>query len=208
MTVMHGIASIRLHVLKSFFLLILKLKKIIMKKLITYLLLTAAASVNAQVIIGDAVGTAYDKTSVLLDFSANQNKGIVLPYVRTLPVNPTEGTLVLDVTDPSKARVKYYNGSWVDLSSQDANVTSALIDQPTAFQAPEVQNAKAIFGASSSTADGVLVLESTTKAMILPIVEDVQNILSPSPGMMVYINKSGAKRLAIYNGNKWSFWKP
>lgn len=179
-----------------------------MKKLITCILLTAAAFTNAQVIIGDAVGTAYDKTSVLLDFSANQNKGIILPYVRTLPANPTEGTLVLDVTDPSKARVKYYNGSWVDLSLQDADVTGDLTDQPTTLQAPEVQNAKAIFGATSTAADGVLVLESTTKSMILPIVDDVQNIPSPSPGMIVYVNKSGAKRLAVYNGNKWAFWKP
>ncbi len=58
------------------------------------------------------------------------------------------------------------------------------------------------------TANGVLVLESTTKSMILPIVQDVQNIPSPSPGMMVYINKSGAKRLAVYNGSKWSYWRP
>ena len=52
------------------------------------------------------------------------------------------------------------------------------------------------------------VLASNTKAMVLPTVADVQNIPSPSPGMMVYINKAGAKRLAVYNGSKWSFWKP
>ena len=68
--------------------------------------------------------------------------------------------------------------------------------------------AKAIIGAQTSVADGVLVLESNTKAMILPTVLDVQLIPSPSPGMMVYVNKAGAKRLAVYNGRKWSFWKP
>ena len=58
------------------------------------------------------------------------------------------------------------------------------------------------------TADGVLVLESATQAMLLPIVSDVNNIPNPSPGMMVFVNKAGAKRLAVYNGAKWSFWKP
>lgn len=179
-----------------------------MKKIIVCLFTAQALIINAQVTIGDAIGTAYDKTSVLLDFSANQNKGIVLPYVRTLPQSPSEGTLVLDATTPSQARVKYYNGSWVDLSSQDADITGQLSDQPTNVQTTEVPGAKTIIGAASTAADGVLVLESTTKSMILPIVDDVQNIINPSPGMIVYINKSGSKRLAVYNGSKWSFWKP
>lgn len=179
-----------------------------MKKAIMCFFTAQALIINAQITIGDAIGTAYDKTSVLLDFSANQNKGLLLPYVRTLPQNPTEGTLILDATDPSQARVKYYNGSWIDLSSQDADITTQLLEQPTNVQAAEVPDAKTIIGATSTAADGVLVLESTTKSMILPIVDDVQNIISPSPGMIVYINKSGSKRLAVYNGSKWSYWKP
>ena len=162
---------------------------------------------NAQIIIGDDVGSATVKTSVLLEFPANQNKGIILPYVRTLPTTPVEGTLLLDATDPTKASVKYY-GAWVDLSGQNSNVTNALAIQPTASQVSELPAAKVIIGAQSSSANGVLVLESTTKSMVLPIVSDVQNIPSPSPGMIVYINKEGAKRLAIFNGSKWSYWKP
>ncbi|MGS0749093.1 hypothetical protein [Halpernia sp. GG3] len=50
-------------------------------------------------------------------------------------------------------------------------------------------------------------LESSNLAMVLPTVSDVANIPSPSPGMMVYVNKSGSKRLAVYNGKKWSFWQ-
>jgi hypothetical protein len=179
-----------------------------MKKIISGILIGTAVFSNAQVIVGDAVGTAAVKTSVLLDFAPNQNKGIILPYVRTLPTTPTEGTLVLDATDATKARVKYYNGAWIDLSGQDADVTAVLASQPTALQVPETLGEKVIIGGSSSAANGVLVLESTTKAMVLPIVEDVQNVPSPSAGMMVYINKEGAKRLAVFNGSKWSFWKP
>lgn len=194
-----------------------------MKKIIILSLIIASANAFSQVIIGDAVGTAATKTSVLLEFAAqasgsNGGKGIILPYVRTLPTAaPTmvEGTILLDASTPTAARIKYYNGNttsgtngWVDLSGQDADVSAILATQPTVAQAPETSGSKAIIGASSSVADGVLVLESTTKAMVLPTVSDVKEIPSPSPGMMVYINKAGAKRLAVYNGSKWSFWKP
>lgn len=179
-----------------------------MKKILLTIFIGATALSNAQVVIGNAIGTAAVKTSVLLEFPANQNKGLILPYVRTLPATPAEGTLLLDATDPTKARIKYYNGAWVDLSGQDSNITSTLATQPTAAQVSEFPSAKVIVGAKSSTANGVLVLESTTKSMVLPIVADVQNIPSPSPGMMVYVNKAGAKRLAVFNGSKWSFWKP
>ena len=177
-----------------------------MKKIIATIFLTMMFSANAQVIIGDAVGTAPVKTSVLLEFALGQNKGLILPYVRTMPATPTEGTILLDASTATTARVKYYNGTWQDLSGQDANITTVLSTQPAGIT--EATTSKAIIGAATSAADGVLVLESTTKAMVLPIVEDVQNIPSPSPGMMVYINKTGAKRLAVYNGSKWSFWKP
>ncbi|MEC5157788.1 hypothetical protein [Chryseobacterium sp. MP_3.2] len=180
-----------------------------MKNIFTIILLTVLTGLNAQVIIGNAIGTATTKTSVLLEFAAGQNKGLIVPYVRTLPTSNAlvEGAIILDATMATTARMKYYNGtSWIDLSGQDANVTASLADQPSTGVVETAS--KAIIGASTSSADGVLVLESTTQAMILPIVADVQLIPSPSPGMMVYVNKAGAKRMAVYNGSKWSFWKP
>lgn len=159
----------------------------------------------SQVIIGDAVGTVTDKTSVLLEFANTGNKGIILPYVKTLPASPTPGTIVLDASTPTSTRVKYFNGSWVDLSGQNADVSSAMASQ---LNTTELTTAKAIIGSPTSTADGVLVLESPNKALVLPIVADVNNIPNPSPGMIVYINKTGAKRLAVFNGAGWSFWKP
>jgi len=186
-----------------------------MKKIISLLLIGSFSAANAQIIIGDAVGTAAVKTSVLLEFAANQNKGIILPYVRTLPATPTEGTILLDASTPTTARVKVYNANgtsgtngWLDLSGQNADISPVLATQPAIAAAPESATAKVILGADNSATNGVLVLESTTKAMVLPIVADVQNIPSPSPGMMVYVNKAGAKRLAVYNGSKWSFWRP
>ncbi len=179
-----------------------------MKKNIMTIFTVISVGAYSQVIIGDNVGTASDKTSVLLEFANTNNKGIILPYVRTLPSAPTEGTIVLDSSIPTAARVKYYNGGWVDLSGQNADVTSVLATQPTQAQVTEQAVSKTIIGAYTTSADGVLVLESTTKALLLPIVSDVNNIPSPSPGMMVFVNKTGAKRLAVYNGSKWSFWKP
>lgn len=185
-----------------------------MKKIISTILLGSISVLNAQIIIGDAIGTATTKTSVLLEFATNQNKGIILPYVRTLPVTPAEGTILLDASTSAAARVKVYNANatagangWLDLSGQNANVTTALSAQPTIAVAPEDVGSKSIIGSVTSSADGVLVLESTTKAMVLPVVADVQNIPSPSPGMMVYVNKAGGKRLAVFNGSVWSFWR-
>ena len=190
------------------------------KKILTTIMLAVITGTNAQVIIGGVNGTAANKTSVLLEFEAGQNKGIIVPYVRTLPTGGAlvGGTIILDATTPAAARMKYYNAvtsAWVDLSGSGANSLSGdltganlLPKQPTEAQAPESATSKAIIGASSSTADGVLVLESDTKAMVLPTVSDVQNIPSPSPGMMVYVNKPGAKRFAVYNGSIWSYWKP
>lgn len=186
-----------------------------MKKILITLTLGLATSAYSQVIIGDNVGTAPSdkKTSVLLEFANTNDKGIVLPTVRTKPTNPTEGTILLDASNnATSARIKYYNGisgdGWVDLSGKDGDVTNLLNIQPTIAQAAEEVTSKAIIGATSSSADGVLVLESSNKAMVLPIVSDVNNIPSPSAGMMVYVNKTGAKRLAVYNGSVWSFWKP
>lgn len=182
-----------------------------MKKIFSIALLGIAFSVQAQVIIGDGTGTAATKTSVLLEFAAGQNKGIIVPYVRTLPTQPVRGTILLDASTPTNARMKYYNGNatagssgYVDLSGQAGTVTNALTAQPIGV----AEAGRILLGQASSVADGVLVLESGTQAMVLPTVEDVQNIIRPSPGMMVYVNKAGAKRLAVYNGSKWSFWQP
>lgn len=182
-----------------------------MKKILILTIASLSSLGTAQVIVGDNIGTATDKTSVLLEFAANQNRGIILPYVRTMPSgsNLVEGTILLDATNPEEAKVVYYNGDWVDLSSGDtADVRVALAIQPTAEEVTEDVNAKVIIGSVTTNANGVLVLESTEMAMVLPQVGDTDEIINPAPGMMVYINKTGAKRLAIFNGSKWTYWKP
>ncbi|MDR6919699.1 MULTISPECIES: hypothetical protein [Chryseobacterium] len=180
-----------------------------MKKIIITSLLIVSHLTLAQVIFGDETGTAADKTSVLVDFAANQNKGIILPYTRTLPSGTglVEGTILVDASDAAQAKVKYYNGTWQDLSSGNgANINAALVKQPAAVT--EDTKKGAIIGAATSSANGVLILESYNKAMVLPQVNSTDDVINPAAGMMVYINKTGSKRLAVFNGAKWTFWKP
>ncbi|WP_312765644.1 hypothetical protein [Epilithonimonas sp.] len=192
-----------------------------MKNLFLTISLTFYNFSFSQVIIGNTTGTvpAGQKTSVLLEFAAGQNKGIILPYVRTVPSGSglVEGTLILDATDATKAKIKYYNGvtstespdGWIDLSNGNtADISAAINIQPTSAVVAEEPSAKVIIGADTTSAEGVLVLESDTKAMVLPMVNNTDDVPDPAPGMLVYINKSGAKRLALFNGEGWTFWKP
>jgi len=190
-----------------------------MKKIIIASFILTCTATFAQVIIGGNGGTAPagSKTAVLLEFEAGQNKGLILPYVRTLPTSPnvTPGTIILDASNQTKAKVKYYapgnttadaNG-WVDLSNNnEADISTVMLAQPV--EVTEDTSSKAVIGATSSPVRGVLVLESTTKAMVLPHVASTDDVKDPAPGMMVYINKTGAKRLAVFNGTKWTYWAP
>lgn len=172
-----------------------------MKYIFAFTFLLKSFCLFSQVIIGDDVGSATNKTSVILDFSTKENRGIVLPYITELPQNPVGGTLILDATTPQKARVKYYNGTeWVDLSGNDGIVTQDFLQPP-------IYDGQVIINASESHANGALILEDQTKAMILPMVSDYKSIINPAAGMIVYIKKDRAKRLAVFNGSKWSFWK-
>ena len=193
------------------------IKMRVSKHIFLILALAVSSTAFSQVIIGDDVGTvpAGQKTSVLLEFALGQNKGIILPYVRTLPTGTglVEGTILTDATDQQNATVKFYNGGtrnngWYFLNAnKNGNITAALSTQPTAAQVTEDTAAKAIIGASSSSADGVLVLESADKAMVLPMVNSTNDIPRPAPGMMVYLNGTN-KRLAVYNGIYWAYWAP
>lgn len=182
-----------------------------MKKIFIFSLLMLFSSAFSQVIIGDEIGTASNKKSVLLEFPRGQNKGIILPYVKELPrgLLLSEGTVLLDATDPTRAKVKSYNGfgNWVDLSNgNEADISDAMEIQTGSMD--ERLCGKVIIGATTSSVDGVLILESSSKAMVLPTVLNTNDVVNPAPGMMVFVDKPGAKRLAVYNGAVWTYWKP
>ena len=175
---------------------------------IIILVINTCFHVNAQITIGSQTTIPTPKESVILDFVEGENKGIILPYVRVMPSgeNLVEGTILLNATDPTNAKIEYYNGSWQDLSnSHTANIQTYLSNQPT-----EVKNveSKVIIGAKTTSADGILVLESDSKALVLPKVNSVNDIINPAPGMMVLLNNSSTKMLAVFNGKIWTFWEP
>ena len=168
------------------------------KNLSIFLLIVIGQTLYAQVIIGDAVGTAATKTSVLLEFSNTNDRGLILPYTSG-EITASAGTFIFDAV---ANRVKFKKSTgWVDFSNMsgtsDTSVQSGLLDTDL--------TKKVIIGASSSSADGVLVLESSSKAMILPIVTSTDNIINPSAGMIVFVDGAN-KVLATFNGSKWSYF--
>lgn len=156
--------------------------------------------IKAQVAIGK---TGVTNISVSLEFANTENKGLILPYIENRTAITENGSIIYDITDH---KVKYLkDGSWFDLSVD----TTGTADISIQTGKTEIATAKTAIGANGATdtADGILVLTDSNKAMILPKVASPHlNIINPAPGMMAY--DTVKKQLAIYNGNVWSFWKP
>lgn len=197
-----------------------------MKKIILIIFLSVTCNAFSQVIINADAATAKttpsSATSVLLEFGNDNNKGIILPYVETIPTfggsAAKGGTLIFDISttmeNPNgefKVKVKNENDTgWTDLSGESGYSTTVanIVQTPQANPLVDAPNAKAIIGATTSTSDGVLILEASNKAMILPIVDNYTNILNPSPGMMAFLKGATVDkhRLIVFNGKTWAFW--
>ena len=186
----------------------------IMKKLYYLSFCFFSIASFAQVTIGDPTKASADKTSVLLDFERTNNKGLLLPSVNSVSGITDNGTIVLDATAATSAQFKVKkNTGWFNYSRNNGNATSITSSRPTKN---DNINTKVIIGSETSPAKGALILESTTKAMVLPVVSSVDNIINPSPGMMVFVNKESCTNydkpcvdqyLAFFNGTEWSFWE-
>ena len=180
-----------------------------MKNIVATLSLLFATTLSAQVAIGK---TSISSPAVSLEFYDNPDntRGIILPWVTSTAAvtGAVNGTLVYNTSD-KKVYVKYASG-WKDLS---VDATGTTVDPITNVDGLTLQNslndlntAKVSIGTPTST-PGILVLEDTNKAMVLPKVASPHpNIVNPSPGMMVY--DTTKKQLAVFNGTFWSFWKP
>lgn len=153
---------------------------------------------NAQVAIGKET---VEGGSTVLDFDnvPGNTKGLILPATSGLPSGGSlaNGTFVFDTTD-SKVKV-YENNTWKPLT--DTGDSSAV-----SVNSSNESGNGVIMGDSTSSADGVLVLESGTKAMILPKIASPHiNVKNPYPGMICYDTVS--KTLAVFDGTVWSYWK-
>lgn len=167
-----------------------------MKKLIIILVIVWSFSTN--VTAQTAIGKRTVDGSAVLDFASGTTKGIILPAVESLPLTPANGTFLFDKND-SKVKMTQ-GGSWVNLSNT-GNATAIVPYSGT------VDNEKqTIIGARFTKADGVLVLESFSKALVLPKIANPHlNVKSPYPGMMCY--DTTRKAMAIFDGSVWNYWK-
>ena len=151
---------------------------------------------NAQV--------AIEKTSLngssILDFNAGTTKGIILPALTTLPASPPNGFLGFNKLD---ARVyMYQNNAYVPLTE---GIGIGSITGLITNLSPDLGNG-VIIGAVTSTASGVLVLESTSLALTLPKINQPHlNVKSPYPGMICY--DTATNTIAVFDGSYWNYWK-
>lgn len=175
----------------------------------TALLMFSVSTVSGQVSIGG--NQSVNGNSTLLDFAgqtatnslADQDtsnyRGIILSAVDSSPslTSVNNGTFVFDKAT-KKIRM-YENNAWRDLTDQgsDANLVTNT--------SSEVGNGT-IIGADTSSATGVLVLESSNKAVILPHVKNPHTtVKGPYAGMMCYDTVSNS--VAVFDGINWSYWK-
>jgi hypothetical protein len=142
---------------------------------------------------------SIDGKSTVLDFNSTptNTKGFILPATQRIPDNPENGTFVFDRSD-DKVKV-YENNTWKDLS--DIGNSSAVISNSS----DEIGNG-VVIGDKPGSTDGVLVLESAEKAMILPKIDSPHlNVKSPYPGMICY--DTASKTFAVFDGIVWNYWK-
>lgn len=172
-----------------------------MKNIITLFSIFLLTPFFGQVIIG-AGKTTVSSPSVSLEFGT-EPKGIILPWTESATAIPATvpGTLIFDTAD-FKVKVKLAS-SWKDLTS-DSRGQADLTLQTEAIA--DNTNAKVSIGTPAvPTVPGILVLEDPAKAMVLPTVNTYDQIVNPSPGMMVYCHST--KQVAFFNGTVWTFWK-
>ncbi|MDR7806782.1 hypothetical protein RIU64_01690 [Riemerella anatipestifer] len=183
-----------------------------MKKLIYTIAVVSCSYLGAQVNIGSgSLNTGSTESSVLLEFNNLEKKGVILPWVNSVSeanladnTASPNGTFVLDRNDKYvKAKI---NNTWQNLNYLAGNANSIPVNTSDTNKT-EKEDARVIIGSPDSNAKGVLVLESTTKALVLPKFRDVhKSIVDPAPGMVVFDDTPGKEQVCVYNGTEWSFW--
>lgn len=167
-------------------------------RLILLLFLGLTCSTNAQY----AIGKFSIDGSALIDFALNSKGGIVLPKVSEMPTSASStqnGTILVNAVNLSSITVQIrQNDSWINLTDP---VELPNLDINTANDTAVGY----IIGGQTSNAEGALVLESNTKALVLPKVSNVTDLTNATIGTIFY--DLNTKSLAVYDGRNWVFWK-
>jgi hypothetical protein len=179
----------------------------IMKKISTILLFSLSLYAFSQI----GIETTVVHQQAIIDFPTDQNKGIILPMVESLPapIAPAtlaNGTFLIHKAAGSGIIKMYQNGEWINLTKGGANLSGAQFDlnPSTATEGRGV-----VVGSLDPLADntdGVLVMASTDKGLMLPKVANPHlNVKSPYPGLMCYDTIKEA--IAFYDGTGWYYWQ-
>ena len=161
-------------------------------------------SINGNSTILDFADTTATESPT--DKETTNYKGIILSAVESSPTftvvtpttnNPNNGTFLFDKA--SKKIRMFENGTWVDLSNA-GNSSNVIVNSSA-----EVGNG-VIIGAETTNAQGVLVLESANKAVIIPHIKNPHTtVKGPYPGMMCYDTVSNT--IAVFDGTNWNYWR-
>lgn len=163
-----------------------------MKKLICFTIIILTEFTFGQIAIGKDNVT---NNSVLLEFGT-EPKGIILPSVASV-LSPSNGTFVYNTTT---------NSIQVLVASSWKNLTELGPGIPHTFTncGLDVGNG-VIMGSESSNKNGALILESTTKALVLPHVQNPHlNMKGVIAGTVVYDSVSDT--FAVFDGKNWNYW--
>ncbi len=157
---------------------------------------------NAQIAIDK---TSLTNSSILLEFGS-ANKGIILPAVPSITANNSGGTFVFNTTTKSvqvwEQRNNNGSGDWLNLTELNAGIPHTF----TNAGSDNSSNAGVIIGSGTSSKSGTLVLESTSRALVLPIVQNPHlTMVGCVAGTIVYDSTSST--LAVYDGANWNYWK-
>ncbi|MDG4947017.1 hypothetical protein NMK71_11400 [Weeksellaceae bacterium KMM 9713] len=166
----------------------------------------ATSSLQAQVGIERENETPIVRGDGIMDFPSPAIKGILLPRVaETTNVPVAGGALAFNVATQMVEIYHPGNNAWVSMTEPGgANVPTQT--QNGMFQESASNGTLITAGTvtNSNPPEGVLVLESDDKALILPQVENAALLPSPEAGMICY--DMTTKSIAVYNGSVWSFW--
>ncbi len=176
-----------------------------MKIIITLILGIYSSMAFSQV----AIGKASVDEGAILDFGTAGDKGLVLPYVEdtNIETNAVAGTWYFDANE---SKVKFITDDGVkDMSVKGFSDTAKMFDKTQPFYNDYNETLPAtaqgtIMGAETTTAPGVLILETNSKALALPVTADYKSIGDPAHGMVVY--DSSIDKLCVFDGEKWAFW--